>query len=156
MSSNQKPIKMAMSLDGAKSVKIEEDDVIIFTMEEGPPIELRFVMPSVHKDGYKEGYDTPMVKSGKPAAKSKVGFLSPAESTKSNKSENTPMPFASPSICDSSMGSPSPFKTCFVDGSNQGFTQETSHLHPLELSLDCEEKHEKPLAEILAELGFDD
>ncbi|CAB9511863.1 expressed unknown protein [Seminavis robusta] len=145
--SNEKPIKMAMSLDGAKSVKIEEDDVIVFTMEEGPPIELKFVMPSVHK----QGYQTPMVNT---KAKAKVGFLSPAD--KSNKSENTPMPFASPSICDSSMGSPSPFKSCFIDGSNQGFTQETSLLHASELALDCEEKHEKPLAEILAELGFDD
>ncbi|CAB9500835.1 expressed unknown protein [Seminavis robusta] len=116
MTSTNQPVKMAMSIDGAKSVKIQEDDTIVFTMEDGPPIELKFVMPSVHKkEGQDEGYETPMAKRV-----TKVGFLSPesVKSNKSNKSENTPMPFASPA--DTSMGSPSPFKATGGGGSAGG------------------------------------
>ncbi|CAB9511718.1 hypothetical protein SEMRO_499_G155130.1 [Seminavis robusta] len=163
MTTNDQPIKMAMSIDGAKSIKIEEDDTIVFTMNEGPPVELKFVMPFVHKkEGQDEGYATPMAKpgssdpSGKRAAK--VGFLSP-ESTKSNKSNKSDVhmaspPFASPSICESSMGSPSPFKgSSVINAYDQGFSQETAYLSASELCLDYEEEEVEKLSETLAKLG---
>ncbi|CAB9526659.1 hypothetical protein SEMRO_1864_G302410.1 [Seminavis robusta] len=45
--SDAKSIKIAMFLAGAKSIKIEEDDAIIFTMEEGPPVQLKFACRAV-------------------------------------------------------------------------------------------------------------
>ncbi|CAB9515377.1 hypothetical protein SEMRO_711_G191210.1 [Seminavis robusta] len=159
--SNEKPIKMAMSLEGAKSVKIEEDDAIIFTMEHGPPIELRFVMPSVHND-QQAPYETPMAKSG-PGAKPKVGFFSPesTKTAKSNKSDvhmASPPPFMSPA--DSSMGSPSPFKQTggprVYDAYDQGLTQETTLLDTDSLCLDCEENPKKSVSEMLAAFDLDE